>query len=80
MSSLPTTVWLMKLTVAQIVCQDIAQYVQIIVCKPAMIDALTAPETGNVTTQARTMFLKIDQSTFSLDRNRPTNTTEPTLQ
>lgn len=38
------------------------------------------PEMGRVTSQASTMLRKIDQSTFSRDRNRPTNTTEPTLQ
>jgi hypothetical protein len=42
--------------------------------------AAMPPEMGRVTSQASTMLRKIDQSTFSRDRNRPTNTTEPTLQ
>ena len=42
--------------------------------------ALIAPVAGSVKTQARTMFLKIFQSTFSLDRNLPTTTIDPTLQ
>lgn len=39
-----------------------------------------APETGRVTSHAITIFRKIDQLTLSLERTRPTNTTEPTLQ
>lgn len=35
---------------------------------------------GTVTIQAKTMFLKIFQSTFSLALNLPTVTIEPTLQ
>jgi hypothetical protein len=49
-------------------------------CSPAIIAALMPPATGNVTSQATTMFRNIDQSTFSRARNRPTKTTEPTLQ
>jgi len=45
-----------------------------------MIAALMPPDIGNVTSHAMTMFRKMDQSTFSRARNRPTNTTDPTLQ
>jgi len=45
-----------------------------------MIAALMPPDMGNVTSHAMTMLRKIDQSTFSRARNRPTNTTDPTLQ
>ena len=38
------------------------------------------PLMGRVSTQAKMMFLKMDQSTLSLARTRPTNTIEPTLQ
>ena len=48
--------------------------------RPAMIAALTPPDIGNVTSHAMTILRKMDQSTFSRARNRPTNTTEPTLQ
>ena len=36
--------------------------------------------TGRVTTQATTMFMKSLQLTLDLERQRPTVTTEPTLQ
>ena len=42
--------------------------------------ALMPPATGSVTSQAKTMLRNMDQSTFSLERNLPTQTTEPTLQ
>jgi len=45
-----------------------------------MIAALTPPDIGNVTSHAMTMLRKMVQSTFSRARNRPTNTTDPTLQ
>jgi len=45
-----------------------------------MMAALTPPATGRVTIQAKTILRKMCQSTFSRDRNLPTNTTEPTLQ
>jgi len=45
-----------------------------------MIAALMPPDIGNVTSHAMTMFRKMDQSTFSRARNRPTKTTDPTLQ
>jgi len=45
-----------------------------------MMAALMPPEIGSVTNHAITMLRKMDQSTFSRARNRPTNTTEPTLQ
>jgi len=45
-----------------------------------MMAALMPPDIGNVTSQAMTMLRKMDQSTFSRARNRPTNTTDPTLQ
>lgn len=35
---------------------------------------------GRVTPQARTMVPKSDQLTASLDRNQPTDTTDPILQ
>ena len=47
---------------------------------PAMMAALIPPAIGSVTSHARTMLRKIDQSTFSRDRKWPTKTTEPTLQ
>ena len=45
-----------------------------------MIAALMPPDIGKVTSHAITMLRKMDQSTFSRARNRPTNTTDPTLQ
>jgi len=45
-----------------------------------MIAALMPPDIGSVTSHAMTMLRKMDQSTFSRARNRPTNTTDPTLQ
>jgi len=45
-----------------------------------MMAALMPPDIGNVTSHAMTMLRKMDQSTFSRARNRPTNTTDPTLQ
>ena len=38
------------------------------------------PLTGSVNNQAKIMFRNNDQSTLSLERTRPTNTMEPTLQ
>ena len=46
----------------------------------AMTAAEIPPATGNVSTQARKMFLNNDQSTLPSDRTRPTVTIEPTLQ
>ena len=45
-----------------------------------MMPKLMPHVNGSVTTQARMMLRKSDQSTFSRARKRPTNTTEPTLQ
>lgn len=45
-----------------------------------MDKALSPPDTGRVTTQARMMFRNSFQSTDSRDLTLPTQTTEPTLQ
>ena len=45
-----------------------------------MMAAEMAPVTGKATSQARMILRKMDQSTFSRERNRPTVTTLPTLQ
>ncbi len=49
-------------------------------CNNAIKAAAIPPLIGKVNNQENIMFLNKLQSTFSLDRKRPTNTIDPTLQ